>query len=402
MQKFFFRARAQDGVLVRESIDAIDLSEAKKRLMEMGLIPLEITDKESFLSRLRKSWIRITPEDFLAFNRQFQIVYGVGMPLLRGLELVERQTMNPRLKEALMQIRTDLGNGRTLNEAFAKHPNIFDSTYVSLLRVGEASGKLDAVLERISKFSQERVENRERVKSATLYPKIVAGTLALVFTIVVYFVIPKIKTFFDQFGADLPGVTILLMQISNAFVSYWYILLALGFGAYTAFKKIVATPTGRAHWDNFKLHTPVFGNLVTLIETKSFASTLELLITGGVPILDGLRLTRDALSNTVFRSDVEKCINNVDNGGTLSQVLEKSKTFPPLVSGLIAVGEETGEMDKVLGQIGSYYQMQINHRLDNLSKTLEPILLFIVFGAVLVLALGVYLPLWKMSAIIKR
>ena len=402
MQRFYFRARSRDGALIQEALDAIDLRDAKKRISDRGLVTIEVNSKIPLHEKLARAMSRVSTEEFLTFNRQLQIVYSVGMPIVRGLTLIEEQTSHPLLKETLQRIRADIANGLALHEAFSKHGDIFDQTYINLLKVGEASGRLDMILDRISKFAEKRVENEERIKSATLYPKIVVFVLAAVFCVVVFFVIPRIKRFFDQFNAELPAVTRYMMSFAGALVQYWYLFVTFTAVAIYVWKLFSKSTVGRGMIDQMVLTIPVAGPLVRMIETNAFCSTLELLIGSGVPILDALRLTRNALKNSLFRAEVDRCITTVDNGGTISQVLSKTEMFPTLLGGLVAVGEDTGEMGKVLHQVGTYYQSQINHRLENLSKTLEPILLFIVFLAVLGLALAVYLPLWRMSAVIKR
>jgi len=411
MLKYFFRARDFRGAMVLDSIDALSERDAKKLISDLGLIPIEIqtqpiTKKKLAHKSFQWSWPnlfakKVTLDEFLSFNRQFQIVYRVGMPILKGLELIEKQSKNPVMQECIKKIREDVSAGRALNEAFAAHPSIFDETYVSLIKVGESSGKLDHILERIATFTEEKVENREKIKTATLYPKIVVVAFVATAGIVVYWVIPKIKVFFDQFKARLPWATELLIAVSDFCVNYWYLLLLLIGGSVFSYKKIYQSEKGRDLIDGLWLKVPYLGPLIQAVEARVFCATLELLISGGVPILESLKLVKSSLSNVRFKKEVDRAIASVDNGGSMSTELEKGKVFPELVPGLLAVGEETGEMEKILSQVGAYYHMQVKNRLDNLGKVIEPVLIFFIFVGVLILAMAIYLPIWKMSAAAK-
>lgn len=414
MLRFSFRARSQEGTLVLDVIDADDELQAKKKISELGLIPIElrlstlkpVSGSAAFrgvnLKKVLSFGSKISLDEFLAFNRQIQIVYKVGMPIVKGLNLVALQTPNVVLRAAVQKIADEVANGRPLFESFALFPKIFDESFVSLIRVGESSGKLDFILNRIAEFTEEKLENSAKIKSATLYPKIVAAVFVIVVLVVVYFVVPKIKIFYDQFKVDLPWPTQMLVLISNFALHYWYVILAGGIAVPFIYRKAYESKNGRWLLDGLMLKIPLFGDLLKQVETRTFCATLELLVSGGVPILESLKLVKSSLSNVRFRTEVDKCIVSVDNGGTMAKVIEEGQLFPSLVPGLLNVGESTGEIEKVLAQISDYYQLQIKHRLDNLTKLIEPFLIVFIFAGVLGLALAVYLPIWRMNAVVKR
>jgi MSHA biogenesis protein MshG len=407
MPTFSYSARNKEGLLVRGKVTASDIKESKKEIFKMGFIPVDVYPGEKkpltgVRQTIKNYFDGVTLEEMLMFNQQFHTIYLVGVPLLRGLQMIESQTENEYFRGIIQRITADVSDGQALDQAFAKHPKVFDTTYVNLVRSGMASGKLDTVLENISKLTEQQVENRARIKSALFYPKIVVFFMAVVFFVVVYLIIPKIKVFFDKFGAELPAITRFTVGVSDLMVSYWYLVATVGAGGYFLLKRYLATEKGREKWDSIQLKLPIFGSLIQQIECANFASILELLNEGGVPVIEGLRLTRDSLSNTIFKKEIDRVIAAVERGEGMSKTMVESPVFPAMVGGLMSVGEEAGAITKVLNRISTFYRMQINYRLANLSKVIEPILLVIIFGVVLVLALSIFLPLWKMNSLIKR
>ena len=427
MPTFNYSARDKNGSLVRGTVVAEDLKDSKKEIFKLGYIPIEVTlegilrsseavntgDRVEVLSAkfqtpsnvkqsIKGFFDRVTLDEMLMFNQQFHTIYLVGIPILRGLKLIEVQTDNQYFKKILSSISADVSDGQSLDVAFAKHPQVFDPTYVNLVKSGIASGKLDTILENISKLTEQQVENRERINSAMFYPKIILLFITGVFLMVVYFLIPKIKIFFDKFGGELPPITRFVVGVSDFMVGYWYLIGLIVGGAFYVFRKWISTTTGRHAWDRFLLKLPLFGELIQQIECNTFASILELLHEGGVPIVEALRLTRDSLRNIVFKHEVDRIILSVERGEGMAAAIVSGKVFPPMVGGLISVAEEAGAITTVLNRISAYYKMRINYRLSNLSKALEPILLVVIGAVVLVLALAVFMPIWKMNSLVKR
>lgn len=408
MPTFYYHARDRSGKAVSNAVDALDITEAKKIIYNLGLLPIEVSNqkKETFEEKVktmvREYFEQVNIADVIVFTRQFQTIYRVGAPLIKGLQLIALQTPNPYLKSCLEKIIEDLNSGRSIEDSFSKYPKIFDSTFVSLVKAGESSGTLDTVLDNICTMIQQKSENREAIKSATFYPKIVLGVMVVVFLVVVYFVIPKTKTFYDRFEGTLPLPTRMVTAVSNFFTGYWYLLLPIAIGAWQGFKYYSNTPAGKVKLNQLVLKLPVFGPLFSMIETNTFCSVYRLLIDGGVPIVEALGLVKGAMKNQIFQREVDLMIKEVKDGNQISTHLKRSTVFPPLVAGLVEVGEETGSLSPILENISSYYAVLIKHRLDNLSKLIEPILMIFIFGGVLILALAVFLPMWQMTKLIKR
>lgn len=408
MAAFQYRARDKRGRLVQGEVDADSVKSAKRMVSAEGLIVVSVKQTHAYdlISKLKKKaktfGRKVTAEDMIVFNRQMQIIYSVGIGIIQGLMMVAEQTTNPALKKVIHEIIRDISEGSSLHEAMAKHDWVFDAVYLNLVRVGEATGELQAMLERASQMIEQRSEQKGKVKSATFYPKIVFGFFIVVLLLVVYVVLPRLKTFFDGFGADLPPLTRLVMGVSDFFVSYWYLVGAIATGAVYGFKLMLANPALKFKFDQLLLRIPVVGMLLLQIEINTFCILLEILMKSGVSIVEAFEHVQKSTTNSVVARDIQNCRNIIEKGESLATGLSEAKAFPPLVTGLIAMGEEGGKVPQVLGQIAQYYKIQIDQKLNNLSKLIEPIMLFFIFGVVLILALAVFLPMWKMSGALKK
>lgn len=408
MRSFQYRARDRRGRLVTGQISAENEKSAKKKISLDGLTVVNVKESwaldllESVRVKFKRFTQKITSEDIMVFNRQMQIVYSVGIPIIRGMLMVAEQTTNPSLKKIIHEIIKDISEGSSLNEAMGKHDWVFDPVYINLIRVGEATGELQSMLDRASKMIETRSEQKAKVSSATFYPKLVLSFLGIVLLAIVYVVLPKLKSFFDGFGAELPLITRIVMGTSDAFVSHWYLVLMIGVGSVAGFKFVLAQPHLKYRYDQILLKLPILGNLLLQIELNSFCLIMEILLKSGISIVEAFEHAEKSASNGVVARDVAKCREKISKGQSLAVGLGETQTFPKLVTGLIAMGEEGGKIPQVLSQIADYYKLQIDQKLNNLSKLIEPILLFFIFGVVLVLALAVFMPMWKMSSAIKK
>lgn len=408
MATYYYRARDKKGNQVDNAIEANDLPEARKMIYNLGLLLIEISDQkkvdfgEKIKEIMKSMGEHVETADILVFTRQFQTIYRVGAPLIKGLTLIAMQTPNPYFKQCLEKIIEDLNNGKSIEESFSKYPKIFDTTYVSLVKAGETSGTLDTVLSNICDMISTQSENKEAIKSAMFYPKIVIGVMAIVFLVIVYFVIPKTKQFYDKFEGELPLATRMVTGTSDFFVSNWYFVFGIGGGLFYMFKKYANSEKGAMQIDSLLLKAPVFGPLFSMVETNTFCSVYRLLLDGGVPVVDALELVKGAMKNKVYKREVDYMIKTVIDGNQISAHLSKSKVFPPLVAGLVEVGEETGSVSPILANISAYYGVLVKHRLGNLSKMIEPILMAIIFTGVLILALSIFMPMWQMTKLVKK
>ncbi len=408
MGNFRYRARDRAGKLVTGTIEAETTIEAKRILAGRSLAVLDVGT--SPFDRLHEQWEKlkvhlpggsISLEEMIVFNRQLQTSYSVGLSVLQALSLISEQTQSETLRKVLEEVIADLTEGHSLHDALSRHPGVFDFVYLSAIKAGESSGRLDEILEMLSTSAEQRMENTAKVKNAIFYPKIVFLGILVVLVVVITFVIPKFEAFYGKFGGQLPPITIFVLTVSKFFQSYWWAMLIVGGASYYLSNRFVNTEKGRALFHSAMLKTPVFGPIMLQYDLLTFSSVLRLMLSSGIPIVESLGIVRDSLSNQVLKNEIEGFRKEVEGGGDLSGGFRKSKVFPKMVGNLISVGEEGGKVEEVLGKITSYYKVQLDYRLNNLTKAIEPFFLMLIFGLVLVLVLAIFLPIWKMSQVMK-
>ena len=411
--KYIYKARKLNGQAVTGEVTASSLADANQQLAQLGLVPLAVSAWGGLsLENLNRSFSRenlknifgkVPAKEMLMFTQQLQTIYAVGVPITQGLSLIASQTEHPKMKLVIEQLVAAVSEGSSLARAMAKHPEIFSDIYISMITVGETSGSLEAILSRLYEVLESEAATRQKVASALFYPKMVVGMIVIVFIVLVTFVIPKMKDFYKMLGAgQLPLPTRIVLMISDAFTSYWWITgIAIGAAVY-GFKKWTATERGSITWDKFKLNTPVIGLLILETEMNSFCTVLEMLVRSGVGIVQSLEILAGTLKSKMVRIAVEDCRRHVIAGGKISDSLNKDPYFPKMLSGLISVAEESGALEKVLNRTGRYYKQQVDYKVNNLSKAIEPFLLAVTFGMVLLLALAIFLPIWNAPGAMRR
>jgi len=405
MSKFYYRARDQKGVIREGAILAKNAWLAKKSLTKENLVVLDLNrfNLKQVLNAAR-SWFdnlseQVSLEEKLVLMSQLETGISIGIPIIHMFQLLQKDLENAYLKRALGEITEKITEGGSIHEAFSEHPQVFNPTVIGLIKTGEVSGKLEQSLARISQMIEQQAKNQAKVKSAVFYPKIVLFVLAVVFFIAVYFLIPKLKEFLGGYGAELPGVTLFVIGISSIFVSYWYVILIGGFLLYAGFRSFVSDPVRKVKYDRFKLRIPLLGKIFTMIELNNLCIVLNLLIQSGVPLIEALEILKETQRNDVFKIALSRSIEKIARGESLSSGLDDPTIFPSTFRNMLSVGEESGRLEPILERMGRYYQTQIDYKLDNLSKLIEPILLFVIFGMVLTLALALLLPIWKMNKV---
>jgi len=294
MPRYYYKARDRKGTIVKGAIDAPNTWTAKKNLSKVNLIVLEVSQfnlfaiLENINSKVEYLSRKVTLEEKLVLMSQLETGFSVGIPIIQMLNMLQEDLKNKFLKESIQDITHEITQGSTLYAAFGKHTEIFEPTVIGLIKTGESTGKLDETLRRINMMIEQQGENRAKVKSAIFYPKIVLFVMSVVTGVIVYFVIPKLKEFLNSLHTDLPPVTQFVVAVSDAFVSYWYLLAAAGFGIYWAFKKYVSTPAGKRQFDTFVLKIPGFGTIFHQLELNNLCFVLDLLISSGIPLIDSL------------------------------------------------------------------------------------------------------------------
>ncbi len=358
----------------------------------------EIKEKIDYLSR---RFVRVGLSELIVFTRQFSTLFGAGVPIGVILERLSEQSVNIKLKDALSIIKNDVNGGMSLSEAFSKHKDVFSGLYVNMLKVGEESGTLDIVLDRLANILETELDTKNKIKTATRYPKMVISAIVIAFTIIITFVIPKFVSLFSHFGAKLPLPTRILIGINYIFHHYWWIVLLGIIGVVFAYKKYRKTEQGRYQTDKYVLKVPIIGPLVHKIYVSRMIRILGLLYKSGINIIDSLDIISNVTGNVIAKQAVDEIKKDVEGGATIYMPFSKSSFFPNVVSDMVAVGEETGRLDEMLFKAADYYDEEINYTIKNLSSAIEPILLVFIAGMVLILALGVFLPMWNMINVVR-
>ncbi len=388
-----------DGIIQAESESAVTAALRQKRLEVVS-----ISTQGQFgalLAALTKKGGNVTTKDIVVFSRQFSVMVNAGLPILQGLTIVAEQAENPDFRVVMTKVRDDISNGVPLSEAMAKHPKAFNTLYVNMIKAGEQGGILDVILERLSEYMEKAEGVARKVKSAMMYPIVVMSVAVLVVIFLMVKVVPTFRDVFTSFGAKLPWPTQLIIDTSAFLSSYKaFILLAtlvgLGFGI-SLYRK---TKTGAYNWDKMILMIPVFGVLARKASVAKFARTLGTLIKSGVPIMDALETVGKTSGNLVVERAVMNARDSVREGKTLTQPLKDSKVFPPMVTQMINVGEETGALDQMLSKIADFYESEVDVAVDGLTSIIEPILIVFLGVTIGFIVVAMFMPMFELGNIV--
>jgi MSHA biogenesis protein MshG len=403
MSNFRYRGRSRRGDLVTGRLEADNTDGVAARLINLGITPLEIAPDALRGVTVEEFWRRLgagrpSTADLVLFSRQMYSISKAGLPLLRGLRGLAQSTHNVVLRDALHDVLQSLESGRDLASSLARHPDIFSPLFVSMVRVGESTGTLDNAFQRLCEYLGHDQDVQDRVKAAVRYPIMVLCAIGLALAVITVFVIPHFAPLFKILGNDIPWPTRVIMGTS-AFVRHNGIaLLAAGILVFFALRRHVGTEGGRYQWDRLKLKIPMLGELLHLSVLSRVTRSLSISIEAGLPMIQALTLLSRTAGNEYLGEQVLRLRDAVERGETLSHAAAASGIFPPLVLQMILVGEETGELTRLLEEVSGFYQREVDYRLRNLTSMLEPLLIVGVGGMVLILALGVFLPMWNMIA----
>ncbi|MBY0356722.1 MAG: type II secretion system F family protein [Candidatus Obscuribacterales bacterium] len=336
-------------------------------------------------------------KDMVIFSRQFSAMIGSGVAMLRTLTIIADQCENQKLREILTDVRNQVESGSNLSDAMSKYPDVFDRLYIAMVKAGETGGILDTVMRRVAEFMEARQKLTDKVKSAMAYPVVAMAVAVLVFWGMLTFILPVFQGIFAGLGGELPAFTQMLVSMSEFMRSIWMVVLvgAIGTGVYF-FKKWAKTPSGRMKVDAFVLRLPVFGEVIKKVAVARFTRTFGTLIHSGVPMLTSLDVVKETAGNAVLSQGVAEIQNEVRQGGTLSKPMERNSLFPPMVTQMVAVGEETGKLDEMLDKVADFYDAEVENSVEALTSVLEPIMVVGVGGIVGSVVVGMYLPIFSL------
>lgn len=403
MPRFAYKARDARGSLIEGVFEAEDAAFVADRLLAIGATPVDIRPQAEEARLVLPEWLerllapRIGPIEILLFSRQMHTLLKAGVPILRALSGLKESTANTSFARVLERLRVSLESGRELSAAMAREGKVFSPFYISMVRVGEMTGRLDEIFLRLFRHLDFEQVTKSRIKSAMRYPAFVLTAMALAIVIVNVLVIPAFAKVYAGFGAELPYMTRLLIAFSNFMVQSWPLLLAAAIGTALALRAWVATPRGRYLWDRMKLRLPVVGDIVRKATLARFARSLAMASRSGVPIVQGLSVVPRVVDNEFIATRIEQMRDGVERGETILRTAAATGVFTPVVLQMIAVGEETGAIDDLMEEIADMYDREVDYQVQNLSAQIEPLLIVAMGVLVLVLALGVFLPIWDLG-----
>jgi len=398
-----FVASVQDarGNAKKEKIVAETISEARTTLRERGLFIRDLKEDKGLslnfdLKSISSSMASVSVKDKAVFSRQFAALVNAGVALVRGLGVLSEQCQNPKLKTALMGISSDVQQGMNLSDAMRKHPQCFDNLYVSMVQAGEVGGVLDEVLNRLAKLLEDVARLQNQIKSALTYPVVVSFIAVVIFIGMTVFIIPVFAGIFQELGTELPMFTQVMLNISKFLRSPAVVLLPIVFfGAMFAYRQYYKTRIGRETMDRLYLKMPLFGDLIQKSATARFCRTFGALTRSGVPILTSLEIVRDTAGNQVVANAIDAARKEIQTGGLISLALQKEQVFPLMAIQMISIGEETGELDKMLMKVADFYEDEVEQAVKALTSILEPIMIVLLGGMVGSILLSMYLPMFK-------
>jgi type IV pilus assembly protein PilC len=388
--KTTIKGKVQSG-----EIEAEDEQGAIAKLKQRNIAVTSV--KKKFESAFLSNKKPITERDIVIFTRQFSTMVDAGLPLVQCLEILGKQADNPSFGEIIMKVKVDIESGSNLSDAMRKHPKVFNSLYTNLVEAGEAGGILDTILGRLANYIEKAMALKKKVKAAMVYPSAIVTVAVTVVAFLMVFVIPTFATMFSSGGAELPGPTALVMDISNFFRNQWYYLLGGPIIFFFIFKKVYATERGNIEIDRTFLKLPVFGMLIRKVSTAKFARTLGTLIASGVPLIEGMDICARTAGNKIVELAILNSIEAIKEGETIAAPLARENVFPPMVIQMIDVGESAGALDAMLSKIADFYDEEVDTAVEALTALLEPMLMVFLGIVVGFIVVAMYLPIFKMG-----
>ena len=411
MPAFNYIGRNAQGNRVKGLLEGLNAQGIAEQLTRQRIIPISITEAKAKKGEHKDlgnidlgslfGVAAISLDDLIIFCRQMYALVKAGVPILRAINGMAETSNSEKLKVALADIANQLEGGFQLSSALNKHPKLFSPLFVSLINVGENTGKLDDSFLKLASYFEREQDTRKRIKSALRYPSFVLIAIAAAIIILNIFVIPTFATMFSKLGAELPWATQALIASSSFFLNYWPHLLVGSVVSFFAVRYYIRTPRGLYLWDKRKIKLPIVGSIIERSILSRFSHSFAIVLRAGVPMTTGLTLVSEAADNTFMRDKIITMRTNIESGESLLRSSVASNLFTPLVLQMIAVGEETGQVDSLLEEVGNYYEREVDYDLATLTAKIEPILISIVAIMVLILALGIFTPMWDMMSAFK-
>lgn len=406
MPSFAYKGRSRRGALVEGVIDANSADSVAAQLINTGITPIDITTRSDgavamdVLQTLRTSRAPVL-EDLILFTRQMYTLTRAGVPLVRAMTGLIQSTRNLQLVQAMRDVLANLESGRDLANSLSRHPKIFSTLAIAMVRVGENTGRLEESFLRLTEYLEREKETRERIKAALRYPSLVLLALAIAIGVVNVFVIPTFAQLFPKADVALPWQTRALIATSDFFVAWWWLVLGAALGGIGAFFSYIKTDSGRYWWGRRKVSLPLVGDIIHRATLSRFARSFAMALTSGVPLLQALAVVSRAVDNEYIGEQILNMRNGIERGESLTRTAALTGMFTPLVLQMLAVGEETGAVDDMMNEVAEYYEREVDYDVKNLSALIEPVMTIAMGVLVLILALGIFLPMWDLSKAVR-
>jgi type IV pilus assembly protein PilC len=404
MSTFAYVGRNRSGALKKGELTAKTRDEAVDQLRKQNVVVTSLEEKPGKGGGFKINFgTGLTDKDLVVFTRQFGTMINAGLPLVQCLEILSTQSENKALREAIGEVKTYVEAGSTFSDALRKFPKVFDELYVNMVHAGEVGGLLDTILTRLAKHIEKAMKLKGQIKSAMVYPSAIIGVAVIVISVLMIWVIPIFAKMFNELSGGkvgLPGPTQIVIEVSNVFQSYWYVMggaiIALVFGI----KKYYATAQGRMNIDRFMLKVPIVGDLIRKASVAKFTRTLGTLLSSGVPLLEGLSICAKTSGNKVIEETLMNARVSISGGKTIAEPLAKSDVFPKMVTHMIAVGESTGALDAMLSKIADFYEDEVDQAVASLTALLEPMMMVFLGVVIGFIVIAMYLPIFQMASAI--
>lgn len=396
MAKFIYEARSANGQNTRGEIDAINEIDARNKLRSQRVVPLKLVPKQVAM-KVMVNVGKAKAKDLQIFTRQLATLLGSGIAILQSLEVLSQGIRETPITKACKLIIASLSQGRKLADSLAEHPGVFDKFYVNMVGAAEKSGQLDMVLNRLAVYIEKSVKIQGKIKGAMTYPAAIVFVALGVISCIMIFVIPKFQSLFNGAGQKLPAITLMVVHCSDFFVHYWWAVFGAIIAAVFALREAYRTPGGREQIDGILLQTPVFGSLIQKGAIAKFTRTLSTLLSSGVGIIEALDIASRVVGNVQIEKAIIRARDSISEGKTIVAPLSKEKYMPQMVVQMIGVGEQTGNLDQMLGKIADFYEDEVDVAVSALTSVIEPILMVVLGGIVAVVVIAMYLPIFQMA-----
>ena len=407
MPNYAYKGRSNNGQLVDGEIEAANNSAVATTLMDRGVIPISITEKKEpfdVLEAIKDKFdlYSISIEEQLMFTRQISALIRAGIPITRAIAGILESIENPLLIKSLRDISHQLESGRSLSVSCARHPKVFSNLYISMIQVGENTGRLDEAFAQMGEYIDRNRRISNNISTALRYPTTVIIAITIAMVIVNLFVIPKFASFFEANSLELPWQTLFLLNTSKFFINYWVHLLVLTIGGFIAFKRYINTPAGRMWWDRLVINAPLVGSILHRAFMARFARSFAMAYSAGVPIVQAMGVISRSIGNEYISNHVNSMREGIERGEALTRTAHQTGMFTPVVMQMFAVGEEAGNLEEMMTFIADFYEEEVDYDVKTLSDKLEPLIYVAIGAMVLVLALGIFVPMWDIAQLANR